>query len=225
MSFSRQKDGRSVLWIYAAICNKIYSEPTSWLRQHANLLPRWIARWSFAKLNESYVPSFVVSYHSVKCFMLSIPRLQLIESSTCMSVHVKDALFISLSVWVHNCHLTSNGFSMVLNSICRCCFLYMTQHFQMLWNTCTLCLTRIKMLAKRAFARRDHSAWHPLRSYTFTLIFAYIGPVQSLDHFLIIFDFWPCFSATPGGSGAAPPRQDAWSNLLLRLPASHVPAN
>ena len=58
------------------------------------------------------MPSFVVSYHRVKGFMLiSIPLLQLIESSTCMSIHVKDALFISLSVWVDNCHLTSNGFS------------------------------------------------------------------------------------------------------------------
>ena len=43
--------------------------------------------------------------------LISIPLLQLIESSTCMSIHVKDALFISLSVWVDNCHLTSNGFS------------------------------------------------------------------------------------------------------------------
>ena len=112
------------------------------------------------------MPSFAVSYHRVKCFMLiSIPLLQLIESSTCMSIHVKDALFISLSVWVDNCHLTSNGFSTQFvavvfwtsRSISRCSQIHVPY---------AVCLTRIKMLTKRAFARRDlqYSACYPLRS-------------------------------------------------------------
>ena len=91
-----------------------------------------------------------------------------------MSVHVKDALFISLSVWVHKCDLTINGFSTQLVAVvfCTWCSIFRCSQINVPF---AVCLTRIKILTKSEPSLAE--TLFRLKSPEIIYLHTYIGPI------------------------------------------------